>query len=253
MGAFQSRLAWDASLTEEERKKRWEAESISIGVVALLFRLWQNLPVSDNLATLHRQLLDTLDAEYRRRLDNLQSSKCFEPKNQFNYGNDVAPSIEDVEIIFERHPMPLGADVTGIYLAEIGKIELPQPPDWGHDGRLRLFLPSNPAIVARRERLVNELERGIVDPSTLTLNFARERELVEYHEMHQFGLELCRKVASQSEGIPLIGAMWNMIQDRHFRPVEMMGYWINLIMYATRCASSAAVNHRRIRSGMFRF
>jgi hypothetical protein len=147
--------------------------------------------------------------------------------------------------------MPLGSDVTGIYLAEIGKIELPQPPDWSDDGRLRLFRQSHPAIFARRKLLINELERGSLDPSTLTLNFARERELVEYHQMHQFGLELCRRTTTETGGIPLVGAMWNLIKDPQFRPMEMMGYWLNLVMYATRSVGSAAINHRRVLSGTF--
>jgi hypothetical protein len=145
--------------------------------------------------------------------------------------------LDEGEETFSQHLLPVGGETTAIYLAETGRFVVKPSPDWSAIGELRMFRPSNPAIVARRRALTEELENALVDPATLTLNFARERERVGFYEMNQFCLDLCHKAAGP-EGIPLGGTMWKLVQDSQFRPVEMMGYWINMQMHALRLQSS---------------
>jgi hypothetical protein len=183
-----------------------------------------------------RQLRDT----YRDRLDAIPQQPEYTPDCPFSYGQDFDDSGPDMSPVFDPL-LPLGADAVGIFLAETERLptKYALPPDrvrdladGGGDGRLRLFRPTNAAIVARRRMVADELARGVLDPASLTLNFAREKEMSGFREINKFFLDLLSHASEQ--GGSAMSLLGRQLHGHRFKASAVSGYWWNMMIHARR-------------------
>jgi hypothetical protein len=202
--------------------------------------MWQNLPLSAVLAVEHKGLLRHLRRIYRDRLDAIPPRQEYLPEGPFSYGQDFDDSGPDVSPVFDPL-LPLGADAVGIYLAETGRLpsqyalspdRIQDLADGGGDGRLRLFRPTNVAIVARRRMVADELARRVLDPASLTLNFAREKELSGFREINKFFLDLLGRASEQ--GGSAMSLLGRQLRGHRFKASSVSGYWWNMMIHARR-------------------
>jgi hypothetical protein len=209
----------------------WQKEVILQSLVAFFLRLWQNLPLSEPLANAHRTLCGTLKMEYESRIKKIELPPAYEPPEPFSYGSDDDEDSVD-NVIALNHPLPVGYAAAAIHLAETGQCKTVCNPQWGADGIVRAFRPSNRAIVERRQVLYKAVEDRILEPSDLTLNFSREQEELNFEDLFRYYKEMCQ--TKDTVGVPLIGLVSRLTLSASNRPMELAGALCNAYMHANR-------------------
>ncbi len=116
----------------------WPLDSVIQGVVAFFLRMWLHLPLSVELAALHRDFLQDMADIYGRLLAAPPPSSYFKLPSPFSFGDDPVPdrgvTDDEVSVVMDL-PLPLGGAAAAIELGEGGHLQGVPSTYWPEEDR----------------------------------------------------------------------------------------------------------------------